>query len=121
MTNDEIYKLIVTVGPLQAAKFGAFSSGSTSINETEILAWAYGSLFQLNSSTRDVNGAIVDAQITWPDGEIGEFTTDVASTAFPGAIDAWHATYKDKLITQPIVIRDINGAVVSQPRIEVTQ
>lgn len=120
MTDDEIYKIIATVGPLQAAKFGAYSSGATS--DTDILAWSYGSLFQLNQSERDVNGAIVTAQITWPDGVGGTFTTDVASNSFPGAIDAWHATYASspsKLITQPEVTRDLNGAVTSQPAITV--
>lgn len=119
MTDDEIYKIIATVGPLQAAKFGAYSSGATS--DTDILAWSYGSLFQLNQSERDVNGAIVTAQITWPDGVEGVFTTDVASTLFPGAIDSWTATYMYKVIHQPSVTRDINGAVISQPNIEVTQ
>jgi hypothetical protein len=87
---------------------------------TSLLSWAYGSLFQVNSATRDINSTIITANITWPDGVLGIFTTDVASTAFPGAIDAWHATYLStptKVVTQPTVSRDINGAVVIQPAI----
>lgn len=85
-----------------------------------LLSWAYSSSFQLVSATRDANEAIVTANIVWPDGVSGVFTTDVASTAFPGAIDAWHATYLStpvKTVTQPTVTRDGNGAVIIQPAI----
>lgn len=118
MTNDEIYKLIVTVGPAKAATLGAYSNTKNS----DILSWSYGSLFRLVSSTRDANGAIVTADIVWPDGITGVFTTDVASVEFPGAIDAWHATYASvpaKTITQPAVTRDANGAVIVQPAITI--
>jgi uncharacterized membrane protein len=87
-----------------------------------LLSWSYASSFQLASATRDANEAIITANIVWPDGITGVFTTDVASTAFPGAIDAWHATYTgspNKLITQPVVTRDAAGAVISQPAITV--
>ena len=115
------YAVVSALGLMEGIAAGAFQSGDVMITDTEILAWAYGSLFLLNSSTRDANGAIVAASITWPDGTAGVFTTDVASVAFPGAIDAWHATYGDKTITQPTVTRDLNGAVTSQPAIEVTE
>lgn len=84
--------------------------------------WAYVQSFQVVSATRDVNGAIVTASIVWPDGVTGVFTTDVASVAFPGAVDAWHATYvgsPSRLITQPTVTRDANGAVTVQPAITI--
>ena len=84
--------------------------------------WAYNQTFQLVSADRDANSAITTASIVWPDGITGTFTTDVASTAFPGAIDAWHATYvgsPTKTITQPVVTRDANGAVTAQPAITI--
>lgn len=84
--------------------------------------WAYVQAFQLVSATRDANSAIVTANIVWPDGIVGVFTTDIASVAFPGAIDAWHATYVGspaKLITQPAVTRDASGAVIAQPAITI--
>ncbi len=87
-----------------------------------LMAWAYAQTFQVVSATRDANSAITTATIIWPDGTAGVFTTDVASTAFPGAIDAWHATYAStpsKLITQPTVTRDANGAVIAQPAITI--
>jgi hypothetical protein len=88
-----------------------------------LLAWALTQAFQVVTATRDTNGVIVTASIIWPDGTAGVFTTDVASTAFPGAIDAWHATYAgtpSKTITQPAVTRDADGAVIAQPTITIS-
>lgn len=90
---------------------------------TSLLSWAYGSLFQVNTATRDSNSAIITANITWPDGVSGVFTTDVASIAFPGAIDSWYATYLGpslKIVTQPTVTRDVSGAVIIQPAIVIS-
>lgn len=100
-----------------------FSSGVwVNIHTYNLLTWAYTSAFQLVSATRDVNEAIVSANIVWPDGITGVFTTDVASISFPGAIDAWHATYLGspvKTITQAAVTRDVSGAVTVQPAITI--
>lgn len=96
------------------------NSGAQAAN---LLAWALAQSFQLVSATRDANGAITTASIVWPDGAVGVFTTDTASTAFPGAIDAWHATYvgtPTKTVTQPAVTRDANGAVTAQPAITIS-
>ncbi|MBR8279805.1 hypothetical protein [Burkholderia vietnamiensis] len=88
-----------------------------------LLQWAYAQSFCLVSATRDANEAIVTASIVWPDGATGTFTTDSASTAFPGAIDAWHATYVNgpitKTVTQTLVTRDTGGGVVAQPLITI--
>lgn len=92
-------------------------------NASLLLSWAQVQNFQLISASRDSNGAITTANIVWPDGTPGVFTTDVASPAFPGAIDAWHATYAaaggPKTVTQPAVTRDSNGAVSAQPAITI--
>lgn len=86
--------------------------------------WALTSAFQVVTATRDSNGAIITANIVWPDDIPGVFTTDVASTTFPGAIDAWHATYllgsPGNVVTQSAVTRDANGAVIAQPAITIT-
>lgn len=87
-----------------------------------LLTWAYTQTFQLVSATRNADGAITTASITWPDGVSGVFTSDTLSTDFPGAIDAWHATYlgaTTKTVTQPLVTRDANGAVTVQPAITI--
>lgn len=98
--------------------------GRSAILSILLTDWAYTQSFRLVSATRDSNGAITTASIIWPDGATGTFTTDTASTAFPGAIDAWHATHvlggATKTITQPAVTRDSNGAVTAQPAITIS-
>jgi hypothetical protein len=104
---------------VEANAVAQFVAGNATSN---LSAWAYTQAFRAVTVTRDANGAIVTADIVWPDGTAGVFTTDVASTAFPGAIDAWHATYAStpaKLITQPAVTRDASGAVIAQPAITI--
>ncbi|MFM0226172.1 hypothetical protein [Paraburkholderia dipogonis] len=101
----------------------ALIDAALTLNQS-LLQWAYASAFRLVSATRDANAAIVTASIVWPDGATGTFTTDTASTAFPGAIDAWHATYINGVIshtvTQTAVTRDATGAVTAQPAITIS-
>lgn len=107
--------------PIELAQFIKGDPGLPGI-QYNLQTWAYAQIFQLVSATRDANSAIIAANIVWPDGIPGVFTTDVASAAFPGAIDAWHATYAGspaKLITQTSVTRDANGAVIAQPAITI--
>lgn len=88
----------------------------------QLTAWALAQSFSVTTATRDSNGAITTASIVWPDGVSGTYTADTLSTAFPGATDAWHATYNalgTKTITQPAVTRDSNGAVTAQPAIAI--
>lgn len=88
-----------------------------------LISWAYATAFRLVNAVRDANSAIVTANIVWPDGSSGIFTTTTASVEFPGAIDAWSATYLGpsgaKVVTQPLVTRDANGAVSAQPAITI--
>lgn len=91
-----------------------------------LLQWALAGSFQIVSATYDTNGAIVTANIIWPDGASGLLTTDVASATFLGAIDAWHATYSPDgvdvayTVTQPQVTRNSLGRVTIQPAITVS-
>lgn len=104
-----------------SAEMAGFIKGAPGV-QYNLETWANAQTFQLVSATRDANGAIETANIVWPDGVTGVFTTDVASIEFPGAIDAWHATYAGipaKLITQTAVTRDANGAVIAQPAITI--
>lgn len=87
-----------------------------------LMGWALSQSFRLVSATRNSDEAITTASIVWPDGATGVFTGTVLSTAFPGAIDAWSATYlgtTTKTITQPTVTRDSSGAVTVQPAITI--
>jgi len=117
---------VIQLGTLSAAAQSQLAAIQTTVNtiaQSSLLQWAYASAFQLVSATRDANEAIVAASIMWPDGATGTFTTDIASTAFPGAIDAWHATHVlsgvTKTVTQTAVTRDANGAVIAQPAITI--
>lgn len=109
-TSDQVNSLIAGV------------SGGPSLT-TQLTQWTYAQAFQLVSATRDANEAITTASIVWPDGATGTFTTDTASTAFPGAVDAFHVTHvlsgATKTITQPAVTRDAGGAVTAQPALTV--
>jgi hypothetical protein len=73
--------------------------------------------------TRDANGAATSAPVTWPDGRPGTYTADTLSTAFPGAVDAYHITYGSPVIktyTQPAITRDTTtGAATNVPAITV--
>lgn len=99
----------------------ALDSRYAPVIATQLKAWAYGQLYQLVTVNRDANEAIITASVVWPDGANGTFTTDTASTSFPGAIDAYHVTYNNgailKTITQPAVTRDAAGAITAQPAI----
>lgn len=109
------------VVPVEVAQFIKGDKGDPGLPYA-LETWANAQTFQLVSATRDANSAIITASIVWPDGITGVFTTDLASVDFPGAIDAWHATYAGtpaKLITQASVTRDDNGAVIVQPAITI--
>lgn len=96
--------------------------GAGNGNNSLLMSWALVQAFTLVSATRDANEAIIAGSILWPDGTPGVFTTDIASVDFPGAIDAWHATYAGnpaRTVTQAAVTRDAAGAVIAQPVITV--
>lgn len=94
--------------------------------DTDLAAWTYADAFQLVAmrTPRDVNGAITSADVRWPDGSTGIFTTTTASSALLGALDAYTVTYvppfgPTRTVTQPAVTRDASGAVTAQPAITV--
>lgn len=88
-----------------------------------VKGWAYAEAFAVISATRNVNNVIITANLVWPDGATGVFTTVTINTAF-NTIDAWTATYVRSglslLITQPLVTRNAEGAVTVQPVITIT-
>jgi hypothetical protein len=122
ITSDPVVAANLTVHPFLTLQgvAGAYQQ-LISGTQAKILAWALSSAYVLTNATRDVNGAVTVATLTWPDGSVGTFTTDVASTAFPGTVDAYHVTYTVPgtnaviTLTQTTVTRDANGAVLSQP------
>jgi len=84
--------------------------------------WAYSESFAVISATRNANNVITSANIKWPDGVSGVFTTDTIN-ATHNTIDAWHATYvgtTTKTVTQTAVTRNADGAVTAQPEITIS-
>lgn len=72
--------------------------------------------------TRNTDGAITTANVVWPNGMPGVYTSTVLSTAFPGAIDAYTITYgipAQYTFTQPTITRDTAGRPTNIPAIEV--
>lgn len=95
------------------------------ISDQLLTGWAISLAFTVKSGTRDGNGALVSADIVWPDGATGVFTATDLSTDFPGAVDGWTATYLKEgvtiTVTQPVVTRNVDGAVTAQPVIVITR
>lgn len=82
-----------------------------------LMTWAITQAYILVNVNRDANGAVITADIQWPDGVNGVLVTDKASD-FPGVIDAYRVTYSSDpvvTVTQAAVTRDANGAVINQP------
>lgn len=72
--------------------------------------------------TRDTNGVITSATVTWPDGTTGTYTTLAVNGTVP-AVDEYSVTYGSpatNTYTQPTVTRDSTGAVTDLPAIVVT-
>jgi hypothetical protein len=85
--------------------------------------WALALNFRLVSDVvRDENDTLLSATIEWPNDVAGTFTADIVNPDFPGAVDAWHATYAgppSKLITQTAYVRNATGAIMSMPKITI--
>lgn len=119
LAGDELFEVVQKGSSRKVALLEVATFGESARN---LSAWAYASAFRWVTVTRDTNGAPITANIVWPDGVVGVFTTDHASTEFLGAIDAWHATYQGdpvKTVTQPLITRDANGGVTAQPAITI--
>jgi hypothetical protein len=70
---------------------------------------------------RNSDNTIVSFPVQWPDGATGYCISDILSTAFIGAVDAYHITHVlngiTTVYTQPVVTRDTNGYVTNLPPI----
>jgi hypothetical protein len=101
---------------LQDSFEGAAAGFGTGVT-TGSQAWLFVSLPALayTAITRNTSEAATSATVAWPDGTAGAYTADVLSSAFPGAVDAYHVTYSGHTVTQPQVTRDASGAVTAQP------
>lgn len=130
-TDARINELEVLVSPISsvAGRTGAVVLTGADVglsNETLMIlsrAARNPDLLIAGAITRDASGAATSASVVWPDGTAGTYTADTVSTAFPGAVDAYHITYGSpatKTFTQPAVTRDSTGAVTNLPALVVT-
>ena len=72
--------------------------------------------------TVNTDGAPVSASVRWPNGTVGVYS-GTASTAFPGAVDAYTITYAGSptiTVTQPAVTRNAAGQVTNSPALTIT-
>ena len=86
----------------------------------ELKAWTNSGAYSITSATRDSDGVITTATVSWPDGSAGTFTRTAKNATFL-TIDAYTVTHTDsgKTVTQPAVTRDSNGNVTSQPALTI--
>jgi len=100
------------------------TSSLNSTNRTLVQAAKNPDMLITGAITRDSNQAVTSAAVKWPDGTAGTFTADALSTAFPGAVDAYHITYGSptvlKTYTQPAITRNAAGAATNVPQIVVS-
>lgn len=68
---------------------------------------------------RTTFGAVLSADVIWPDGTPGVFVADEIDDT-SGAVNAYHVTYgSTRRYVQPRVTRDGSGRVVHRPAIRV--
>jgi hypothetical protein len=87
------------------------------------IGWALSGSYVLTSGvTRNSSGALLTANVTYPDGTQGIFTTLVVNATFPNSVDSYTITNSTlgRTLTQPTVTRESNGFVVTQPAIIIT-
>lgn len=88
--------------------------------DATIIGWAASGAYSLTSATRDSDGVITNATVSWPDGSAGTFTRTTKNATFL-TIDAYTVTHTDsgKTVTQSAVTRDSSGNVTAQPALTV--
>ena len=51
------------------------AAGGASVSDARLRAWAGAEAFRASSITRNTNGVVTDATVTWPDGSAGTLET----------------------------------------------
>lgn len=94
--------------------------GATLLNAL-LRGWANSTAFTLTSATRDSDGVITTATVSWPDGSAGTFTTVTKNATFL-TIDAYTVTHTSsgRTVTQASVTRNASGYVTAQPALSIT-
>lgn len=89
--------------------------------DSTIIGWAASGAYAITSATRDSDGVITTASVSWPDGSTGTFTRTTKNTTFL-TIDAYTVTHTDSgnTATQSTVTRDTVGNITAQPAITIS-
>lgn len=82
--------------------------------------WALSASYAFTSATRDSDGVVTTATVSWPDGSEGTFTRTSKNATFL-TIDSYTVTHNNsnKTVTQAAVTRDSSGNVTTQPTITI--
>lgn len=96
------------------------SSGASAEDDSVLKMWTNSGAYAVTSATRDSDGVITTASVSWPDGSTGTFTRTTKNATFL-TIDAYTVTHTDsgKTVTQPAVTRDSSGNVTAQPALTI--
>lgn len=115
--TKQVNRVAVTAPGPQGAP-GA--SGVSASNNAVLIMWTASSAYAITSATRDSDGVITTATVSWPDGSTGTFTLTTKNSTFL-TIDAYTVTHTDsgKTVTQPAVTRDSSGNVTAQPALAI--
>ncbi len=108
----EVFARLTSVESAAASNLGT-------TNE-ELRAWAAAEAYPSFTPSRDSDGVITTATLTWPDGSAGVFTTVVKNATFL-VIDSFTVTHtaSGRTITQPTMTRDSNGNVTVRPALTI--
>lgn len=112
--TSEVKQILTRVASLER-------NASTNIpSVSDLLAWTLAASYSVTSATRDSDGVITTATVSWPDGSAGTFTR-TAKNAIWLVIDAYTVTHSasGKTVTQAAVTRDSNGNITAQPSLTV--
>lgn len=103
----------------QIAELQAQIDASSPGSDDWLLEAAQSEGYEMTPITRDVDSVITTGTVRWPDGTAGVFTTVTKNNTWL-TVDAYTLTYAGtpaKTLTQPLVTRDANGAVIVKPLI----
>lgn len=115
--RELISDLLDTVTDIQKYFGGALVRNAT------LKEWTTAEAYQMTSITYDATytRVVSEADIVWPDGSNGTFTTISINGAYE-VIDAYQVSHdlSGKTVSQPFVTRNGNGDVTTRPELVVS-
>lgn len=91
------------------------------LTTASIIGWTASGAYSIASATRDSDGVITTASVSWPDGSLGTLTRTAKNQTFL-TIDSYTITHSasGKTVTQSAVTRDSLGNITAQPALSIT-